>query len=411
MELGDAGLPAAAARRLRLQPLARPACAAFAGRNSSDRIRGRRSDAPDRPHGGHAAARCEHLPLGAVAALRLDRAVVPARLRPGAADPALVCLERRRRSVPAVRGVQRRQFLRPDRLPIGGRAFAPGGDAEAGVERRLCLARPARRLVRAAAASPIVGGSSSGGGALDRLANLRRLDPPCRDSVGPDARDHAPYHHRSRRDAVAVGAPARPLSPELHRRFRSRPPLGERHRPGGPRRAARRRLRRFLEHAGARRGVRCCGALRTVLRQRRDPSDPLRASARPGAPHDFLPRHVGRRGARRPVLRADRAFDLRLDLRISNPRRRSRVDPGRKKSFALGPAFLAERTCAARGALERPGGAVHRVARPGRLRDELFVGADHLRQRRADHPVDPRRRQPAGVRRGRRRADDRFTAA
>ena len=174
VELGDAGLPGAAARRLRLQPLARPACAAFAGGNPSDRIR--RSPRRACRSASWPSTRLPTPTSFLWVPWLLLVSIGPlffARLCPGAANPALVRLERRRRSLPAVRGVEPRQLLRPDRLSVAGRAVASGRRAAAGVERRLCLARAARRLVRAAAASPIVGGSRSGGGPLDRLAHLR----------------------------------------------------------------------------------------------------------------------------------------------------------------------------------------------------------------------------------------------
>ncbi len=135
-----------------------------------------------------------------------------------------------------------------------------------------------------------------------------------RRSVGPDAFDHDPPHHRHRRDSIALGASARPLSSEL--RHRLRPPAGRgqsgrRHRSALPPRRRRIRLQRRIRppflHGDP-------GPASAVHHSRRAPCRDVPAAARAGAPHRFLPRHGRRRSARRGVLRHPRSDPFRLGL-------------------------------------------------------------------------------------------------
>ena len=150
MELGDAGLSAAAARRIRLRHwLGRLAPRAQAVIHLTAFI----VAAADLPIGlsGRHAARDANLPVGPVAAPRLDRSLVPARFGTGAVDPALVRALRRRRSVSPLRGVEPGSFCGLIAYPLLAEPMLPLGRAEVAVERGLRLARPACRLVRAAA--------------------------------------------------------------------------------------------------------------------------------------------------------------------------------------------------------------------------------------------------------------------
>ena len=87
VELGHAGLSAAAARRLCLCALARALHAANAGDDPPDAAR--RDHAADRAGCQQSLPRRQYLPLGAMAAAGLDRSVLR-RVRPGPARPTLV---------------------------------------------------------------------------------------------------------------------------------------------------------------------------------------------------------------------------------------------------------------------------------------------------------------------------------
>ena len=198
--------------------------AAAAGGDPSRLVRARRAELPI---GLMAATRrrpTPTLPLGAVAAAGLDRAVVPGRLRPGAAAPALVRADRRWRSLSALRRLELRQLRRPASLipwwssPCSMSAtqrwlWSAGYGLLALLVAWCALQLPTVRPQPPAQADA----RRDRAGATIGMWIAARRRP-----VGPDPVDDAPHHHRHHRHAVAVGAPARPLSAELHRRFRHR---------------------------------------------------------------------------------------------------------------------------------------------------------------------------------------------